>query len=89
MKTLFKIAWRNLLRNKRRTLITTSAIFFAVFLTVSMRSMQLGMYDLNIDRSLDMFTGYLQIQKDGFQETQGIRKAFVLDNTAIDKNCSN
>ena len=39
-----KIAWRNIWRNKRRTLITTASIFFGVLLSCFMTSLQEGSY---------------------------------------------
>ena len=38
--SLATMAWRNLWRNRRRTMITLSAIFFGVFLSVIMMAMQ-------------------------------------------------
>ena len=37
---LIKLAWRNIWRNKKRSIITITAIVIAVFLAVVMRSLQ-------------------------------------------------
>ena len=41
----YQLAWKNLWRNRRRTLITAMSIFFAVFFALIMRAFQLGTYD--------------------------------------------
>jgi len=66
------IAWRNLWRNKRRTIITISSIFFAVFFSILMRSFQLGTYNHMIDNIVTQFTGHLQIQDVEFMDNQSI-----------------
>lgn len=72
MREYFKIAWRNLWRNKRRTIITISSIFFAVFFSISMRSFQLGTYSHMIDNMVTQFTGHLQIQDIEYADNQMI-----------------
>jgi ABC-type lipoprotein release transport system permease subunit len=77
MKTTLIIAWRNIWRNKRRSLITIAAIFMAVLLSVFMRSMQKGSYEMMIQGGINQ-VGYLQIHKNGYWDNQSINKAMIL-----------
>lgn len=61
-----KLAWRNIWRNRRRTLITTLSIVVAVFLSIVTRSTQEGQYDNMIENTIGTFTGYIQIHQDGY-----------------------
>ena len=76
MWTIIKIAWRNLWRNKRRTLITTASVFFAVLLALVMRSMQLGSYDNMVKNAVSFYTGYIQVHKAGYWEDKSINETF-------------
>ena len=71
---LFKIAWRNLWRNKRRTIITAASLFFAVFFAIIMRSMQLGTYDLMIDSAVRQYSGFVQIQNKEYWKEKTINE---------------
>ena len=71
---LLQIAWRNVWRNKRRTIITISSIFFAVLLALFMRSMQLGSYENMIRNSVELYSGYIQIHRQGYWEDRSINK---------------
>lgn len=73
---LIKLAWRNIWRNKKRSLITITAILIAVFLAVTMRSMQLGMYDNMIQNVVGSYSGHLQIHSQGYWEEQTIDNSF-------------
>ncbi len=66
MKTNIKLAWRNLWRNRRRTLIAISSIIFSVLLASWMRSMQEGSYSSMIDNVVQYYSGYLQVQDTAF-----------------------
>ncbi len=69
----FKMAWRNIGRNPRRTLLTISAIAFASMLLVFMLSFQFGSYETMINTAVGIQTGHLQIQADGYQDKKDIR----------------
>ncbi len=84
MKSIYKISWRNLWRNKRRTIITASSIVIAVILAIVTRSMQEGSYKNMINNSVKLSTGHIQIHKKGFWEKKSIEKTFY-DNSKLVK----
>jgi len=79
MSTYIKLAWRNLWRNKKRTLIAAASVFFAVVLALMMRSMQTGYYDYMIDASVRMYTGYIQVHGKDYWEKKSLDESMVLD----------
>jgi putative ABC transport system permease protein len=76
MKDYFKIAWRNLWRNKRRTLLTITSVLFALFLALIMRSMQLGSYSSMVASAVKSTTGYIQVHEKGYWEDKCIDNTF-------------
>ena len=83
MKTYFQLAWRNLWRNKRRTIIASASVFFAVMLALVMRSMQEGSYDYMIDASVSMYTGYIQVHAKDYWNKRSIDKSMEYDQAKI------
>jgi putative ABC transport system permease protein len=81
VKLILKLAWRSLWRNSRRSVITILAVFFATFLSIVMRGLQIGTYDYNIKTSVEMFTGFLQIQNKEFRENESLSKSFLLNDS--------
>ena len=73
------LAWRNIWRNKRRSIITITSIGFAVLLACVMRSMQLGSYERMIENSARFYTGYIQIHKNGYWDEKTVDNSFVYD----------
>ena len=82
MKT-YKIAWRNLWRNRKRTAITSASILFAVFFAVTMRSFQLGFYDHMIKNAIESFSGFLQVQNADYQHDPSLENSIVLDGDIV------
>ena len=82
---LLKLAWRNLWRNKKRSLITISSIGIAVFLAVFMRAMQLGMYDNMIKNVVGSYSGYVQVHTKGFWDEQNLDHSLELDKKLMDQ----
>lgn len=78
------MAWRNVWRNPRRTILTILAIAFACLLLVFMLSLQTGMYEVMIDAAVKTRTGHLQILADGYNTDHKMRK-IVADPSAVGK----
>ena len=79
MTTNLKIAWRNLWRNKRRTLITVASIFFGVLFSAYMTSMQEGSYEKMVDMVVKYYSGYMQVHHEDYWDNQTINNTFEQD----------
>ncbi len=77
MKLLLKLAWRNIWRNKRRSALTILAITFATFLTIADRGISVGTWEFNVQNMVELFSGYLQIQRIGYQANPSLSKSFI------------
>jgi ABC-type lipoprotein release transport system permease subunit len=75
---IIKLAWKNLWRNRSRTLITVAAIFFAVILSTLADSLKKGVFDNLVKNVVSFYTGYIQVHKAGYQQEQ------ILDNSFSD-----
>ncbi len=72
---IIKLAWKNLWRNRSRTLITVAAIFFAVILSTLAESLKQGVFENLVKNVVSFYTGYIQVHKTGYQQEQ------ILDNS--------
>ncbi|TAL68289.1 MAG: ABC transporter permease [Bacteroidetes bacterium] len=66
----FKIAIRNLLRNKRRTLIILSSIIIGVAATLIYDSINAGMIDQMLVNQINTYYSHIQIHKKGFNDNR-------------------
>ncbi|MCF6269382.1 MAG: FtsX-like permease family protein [Melioribacteraceae bacterium] len=85
MKELIKIAWRNLWRSKRRTILTMTSIILAACMAMFTRSMQKGSYENMISNAVKLSTGYFQVQANGYWENKSIDKTFIDSPTLLNK----
>ncbi|CAE6938080.1 FtsX-like permease family [Vibrio sp. B1FLJ16] len=90
---LIKLAWRNLWRQKRRTLLTATALALVLFLSLITRAFQEGSYTSNIKNAAKFYTGLIQLQNPEFSDSSSIddvlpqSEAFISvakDNPSID-----
>ncbi len=77
MLTLLKIAWRNLWRNRRRTLITVASVFFGVVLATFTTSMQEGSYEFYIRNITEFYSGHLQIHDTAWWADRSVNNTYV------------
>ena len=68
MAKLLKLAWRDIWRNRRRSLLTMGAIIFAVIIISLTNSVQYGTYDAMEELVVRLYTSDLQVHRTGFQD---------------------
>ena len=79
----YQLAWKNLWRNRRRTLITAASVFFAVFFALVMRSFQLGTYEKMYRDVIESYSGYLQLQHSDYLDEPGLDNSIVIDPAVV------
>ncbi|BAX79745.1 ABC transporter permease [Labilibaculum antarcticum] len=89
MRTNLKLAWRNLWRNRRRTLITVASIFFGVMLSAYMTSMQEGSYTKMVDIVVKFYSGYMQVHHEDYWENKSINNTFEYNQELVDELLAN
>ena len=80
---IFKIAWRNIYRNRKRSLITVTSIFAALFLIILMRALQFGFYDNIIKTVVESYAGYVEVHADGYWDNQSLDNSMEVDQKLI------
>ena len=82
---LITIAWRNLWRNHRRSLIMLTAIAIGLWGMIWMTALMRGMVDQMIDSAINTLSGHVQIHAEGFLDDPSIERTIppVRDNPAL------
>lgn len=74
---ILELAWRNLWRHTRRTLLSVIAITATGGLTVFLPSLQAGSYQAMIVASSSVLDGFLQIQHPDYLDKPAMRNSFT------------
>lgn len=78
------LAWRNIWRNRNRSLITIASIAGAVMLSVVTTSLQKGVFDNLIRNLVSLYTGYVQVHGDGYWDEQTLDNSFEINDSIRD-----
>lgn len=74
MQMFVKLAWRNIFRNKRRTIIAGTAIGIGLASLIFTDALMIGMEINIIESATSTFLGEGQIHREGFRQTYGVEK---------------
>ena len=69
---LIKLAWRNIFRNKRRTLIAATAIGIGLAALIFIDALMIGMTENMVRTATASFLGDAQIHREGFRDAQEV-----------------
>lgn len=84
MNTYFVLAWRNIWRNPRRSLITMASVFFAVLLAIFMRSATKGVYENMTDTMVRFSSGHIQVHAKGYWSERILDNSFEQSESLVD-----
>ncbi|RMF56999.1 MAG: ABC transporter permease [Calditrichaeota bacterium] len=70
---LWKIAWRNIWRNKRRSLIVLTSIIVGLVAIVLYDSLSVGMIYQMLENQIGSYVAHIQIHKNGFNDNRIIQ----------------
>jgi ABC-type lipoprotein release transport system permease subunit len=82
---LLTLAWRNIWRNRSRSLITMASVGSAVVLATLTVSLQKGVFDNLIANVVSFYTGYVQVHRVGYWKEQTLENSFHLSDSLSKK----
>ncbi|MFX1251169.1 MAG: ABC transporter permease [Promethearchaeota archaeon] len=78
MSKLLKLAWRNVQRNRRRTIITASAIILGVTMMLIVSGIISGMLERTVNNSVELETGHIKIFPKGYYDKSDLMPTNLL-----------
>ena len=76
MNLILTLAWRNLWRNKRRSMISLAAIAFALLMQAAQVGLQQGTYTENIEVAIRLSSLHMQVQAPDYADKPTLRNSF-------------
>ena len=73
MKTLIKIAWRNIWRNKLRSSVVILSIILGIWAGLFIMAMTLGLNEQRINGAIDTYLSHIQIHHPGYLDDPNIK----------------
>jgi len=75
MSIFLKIAWRNILRNRYRSLITIFSIGIGFASLIFIRAFVDGAHYQMVENYTNLVSGHIQVHRAGFQENMGLQRS--------------
>jgi ABC-type lipoprotein release transport system permease subunit len=82
---LFRLAWRNLWRNHRRTIIMLGAIGVGVWAMIFMTALTRGMVDQMVIDSIAVLPGHVQMHHPDFQDDPSVSNRMLISEADLKK----
>lgn len=70
---ILKIAWRNIWRNKRRSVIVLSSVVVGIIAAILLDGLTMGMLDQMLSTQINSSIGHIQIHEKGFNDNKTVR----------------
>ena len=84
---LFKLAWKNIWRNRRRTIITLTAIAFSIMLVQAVHNLSYGVYAGMVDSGVRAGSGHIAVYRNNYLESRDeilhFRDGSLVDDIAL------
>lgn len=78
---LLVLAWRNIWRNRSRSLITMGAVMCFVLLATFTASIQKGVFENLIKNVVSLYSGHVQLHGKGYWEEQNLEHCFYYEDS--------
>jgi len=80
---LYKLSWRNMFRNKRRTLIMISSVFFSVIVCLITMSLTNGSCDYIVDAMIERQIGTFQVMSPEYWNDKTVDNYIQIDDETL------
>ncbi len=72
LSLLYTLAWRNVWRNRRRTLVILLAIAFGIWSMVTLAAIMRGMIEQQVRNTINNLTGHMQVHAVGYRDDPAV-----------------